>query len=100
MFTAIKIINHFILFKIIENILRLSIEKSYCMSVILNLQVTGVYFKQLLDLRFYKCININKVGLIKQLLDFILRYLLTQNIKDKLKIVKFQIKIGQNFIRF
>ncbi|CAD8119721.1 unnamed protein product [Paramecium sonneborni] len=98
---ALKIINHPILFKIIENIIASTNEKSYCMSVILNLQATGdeIVSKKLLDIGFIQIIcsflDINEVGLIKQLLDSILRLLLIQNVKEQLRQYNFKIKLDK-----
>ncbi|CAD8208646.1 unnamed protein product [Paramecium pentaurelia] len=98
---SIKIINHPILFKIIENIIASSNEKSYCMSVILNLQATGdeIVSKKLLDIGFLQIIcsflDLNDLGLIKQLLDSILRLLVTENIKEKLRQQNFKLKLDK-----
>ncbi|CAD8108568.1 unnamed protein product [Paramecium primaurelia] len=98
---AIKIITHPILFKIIENIIASPNEKSYCMSIILNLQATGdeIVSKKLLDLGFVQIIcsllDVNEIGLIKQFLDSILRLLNSQNIKEQLRQQNLKLKLDK-----
>ncbi|CAK57192.1 unnamed protein product (macronuclear) [Paramecium tetraurelia] len=98
---AIKIITHPVLFKIIENIIASPNEKSYCMSIILNLQATGdeIVSKKLLDLGFLQIIcsllDVSEVGLIKQFLDSILRFLISQNIKEQLRQQNFKLKLDK-----
>ncbi|CAD8206267.1 unnamed protein product [Paramecium octaurelia] len=98
---AIKIITHPVLFKIIENIIASPNEKSYCMSIILNLQATGdeIVSKKLLDLGFLQIIcsllDVSEIGLIKQFLDSILRLLISQNIKEQLRQQNFKLKLDK-----